>query len=139
MPPKGRIFLPLLLPTFVLFSAFGLPGVHSLQTHEEVFGSANYYLSLRYSHAPAPAQAQGQPSQFEGELVTARGEFAVRGVRQLHAGRWVYQLQTPQGEFKGILSESAQCPRWLDLFPPPKRGFTPERLQAGECPSLKGS
>ncbi|MBY0370530.1 hypothetical protein K2X33_07585 [bacterium] len=131
-----NLILPVFLPTLLVLACFGLPGLESTPHYEEAFGSGNYFMSLRFPRDPELTRGRGEPSDFRGELVTTQGEMQVTGRREKHADRWVYKISTTQGEWTGMLSESAQCPRWIDLFPARGLAHKPERLQAGECPSL---
>ena len=135
MKPQGFLF-PLFFPSFVLLAAVGTPGLEEWAQHREVFGSANYYLTLEYAQPPdGPLSPEG-PTHFSGSLVTPQGESRISGVRQPQGREWVYEVASSQGAFEGRLSRDPNhCPRFFSLEPVlAENGLPKELLRSGECP-----
>ncbi len=144
LDPKGRFglvcatlktFLPIFLPGFFLLAAAGAPGLDRWTHHREAFGSENYFLAIAFAGSPDGILSPGTPSRFFGSLVTAKGEFAVRGERETRGGAHYYRIYSQAGEFEGRTAD-ASCGSPLYLKPGKMitAGLQPETLRSGSCP-----
>ncbi len=126
-----RLFLPAFFPALLLVAAVNPPGM--FDAHKEIYGSPNYYLTLIYASSPL---AETPTARFSGTLVTANGEFPIKGERVKKGAQYIYSLSGTgkEGSFVGTLAASEKCPRFMKLEPQGLNTMLVENLRAGECP-----